>query len=458
MADLRAQTAREAYDGVRGLFLTVCTVLFYVVFGIADAPWGILIANLALGALFWTLLLVVHELGHALVGALTGTVLRFDVGSGPVLIQTEIRGVMVTVRPVPSEGSVLAIVRGRRWWRTRRSAVLVAGVAAELLLLGVVALALPTEALQSAPAVQVAPFTMLLFTTLVGTGFNLLPGVFTRDGVELVTDGLGILETLSLSPTDVDKLRLRADVAFFVTALVDGDAEAAERMLEIASDADTEAIQGLRRLLPLARDLPPDPWEAQGEASDETRETVDLARSHALPAVVLRVRRAGGDPSALLAYWATFEPEEPLLWLHQAMHAGRGGDRGEALRRAEALLERDDLEEGLRGLAGIEAAWLAVAADARHAFPVALERLQALARGPLGPLARSALGAVLVASGRAKDGVKLLQAGEDGAPIDRARQLALLARGLTALGREAEADSALDEARRLDPQSPHLPS
>ncbi len=404
MPDLRNHTAREAYDGVRGLFLTVCTVLFFVGFGIADAPWGIVFANLALGALFWTLLLVVHELGHAIAGALTGTVLRFDVGSGPVLVQTRIRGVDVTIRPVPSEGSVLAVVRGPRWWRTRRAGVLLAGVGAEWLVLLGAFLLLPAAALHSAPSAQVAPFTMLLFTTLVGTGFNLLPGVFTRDGVELVTDGLGILETLSLSVQDVDNLRLRADVAFFVTALVEGDAEAAERMLQLASAADTAAIDGLRSLLPLARDLPAEPWEGHARAGEQTRETFELARSHALPAVLLRVRHAGGDPTALLAYWASFEPDEPLLHLNQAMHAVRRGDAAGALRHAEALLERPDLPVGVRALAEIEAAWLAVAADAQHAWPVAIERLQFLASGPLGPLAQSGLGAVLVANGRWADG------------------------------------------------------
>ena len=353
MLDLRSQTAREAYEGIRVLFLGACTVLFYEVFRAADAPWAILAGNLALGAVFWTVLLVVHELGHAAVGALTGTVLRFDVGNGRALVDTTIRGVRVVIRPFPLEGRVHAIVRGRRLWRARRAAVYVAGVTVEWLVVGVALLLLSDEMLTRPSSSELAPFTMLLFTTIVGTGFNLLPGIVDRDGLEMITDGLGVLEALTMSAEEAESLRRMAEPGEFVGALLAGDAEEAARMLDLAAVSDPELIDALRDLLPLARRERP-PQVDRVFRDDANRELFEGLRGGLAAALALETQRAGGPLDELLEWWQGFAPDEPLLILLRARQSARRGEAGAGVEALTALLASPDLPRDFAPLVSIE--------------------------------------------------------------------------------------------------------
>ena len=454
--DLRGQTAREAYDGARTLFLGGCSILFFVVFGIADAPWGIIAANLALGAVFWTLLLVVHELGHAVVGALTGTVLQFDVGNGEAVIDTTIRGVRVVIRPIPLEGRVHAVVRGRRWWRARRAAVYAAGVAAEWLVVGVALLVLSEEAITRPSSAEIAPFTMLLFMTIVGTGFNLLPAVIVQDGFEMITDGLGVIESLTLSAEEAEELRRLAEPGAVIGALLDGDVAEAERLIDRADGTDPQMVAALRQLLPLARgELPaegPPDWD-----DPSTGALFDKLRTGTAAALALKWQRTGGDLHGLLSWWQGFEADAPLLHLLLARQADRVGASAEGLARLDALLEREDLPPEFRPLVEIEAVWIAIRAGALDRLEALEARMRAFLDGGAAVLARPALGALLVERGQPEEALPLLDtpyAGE--LPADGARRFALVARGLEQLGRRGDADEVAAAARELDPTSPWL--
>ena len=449
--DLRGQTAREAYDGARTLFLGLCSILFFAVFGIADAPWGIIAANLTLGALFWTVLLVVHELGHAAVGALTGTVLRFDVGNGRALIDTTIRGVRVIIRPIPLEGRVHAVVRGARWWRSRRAAVYAAGVAAEWLVVLGALLLLSDEAITRPSSAEIAPFTMLLFMTIVGTGFNLLPAVVVQDGFEMITDGLGVIESLTLSAERAEELRRMAEPAEVVSALMDGDVAEAERMLAMATTSDPQLIDALRGLLPLAHGAIP--AERSREWSDPASAALfDTLRAGLAAAVALKTWRAGHEIGPLLAWWMGFEPEEPLLQLLTARQESRDGAAQNGLDRLDVLLGRDALPEPFRPLVEYERVWLTLLLGGEPD----VEALRSQIDGPNSAIVRPTLGAALVARGQPGDGLPLLDtpyAGE--LPADAARRLAWTARGLRMLGRHEEAGTVGAAARALDAGSPH---
>jgi len=456
MLDLRSQTAREAYEGIRVLFLGACTVLFYEVFRAADAPWAVLAGNLALGAVFWTVLLVVHELGHAVVGALTGTVLRFDVGNGRALVDTTIRGVRVVIRPFPLEGRVHAIVRGRRLWRARRAAVYVAGVTAEWLVVGVALLLLSDEMLTRPSSSELAPFTMLLFTTIVGTGFNLLPGIVDRDGLEMITDGLGVLEALTMSAEEAESLRRMAEPGEFVGALLAGDAEEAARMLDLAAVSDPELIDALRDLLPLARRERP-PQVDRVFRDEANRELFEGLRGGLAAALALQTQRAGGPLDELLEWWQGFAPDEPLLILLRARQSARHGEARAGVEALTTLLASADLPRDFAPLVSIERAWLAIAAERVDLLADLEEELAPWVDGPNATLVRPIVGALQVARGRPDGAVPLLDtpyAGE--LPQDGARRIAMVARALAQQGRGAAADQAREAARQLDPGCPWL--
>ena len=198
--------------------LTRGEVLTLWILGLAFA--GVLLAGLAqtyvpqkLSVLFfivlWPLMLVVHELGHALMAAALGWhVGRISIGFGPVVWEGHIGKTRVTWRVVPIEGFVLPAPATARFAGAKSALIYAAGPGAELLVLGVLVYAVGLDRLLGPGTDVVTVATKTLAIVIVwGAGFNLLP--FATGGG--VSDGLGILLSPFMNRASIEERLLVLD-------------------------------------------------------------------------------------------------------------------------------------------------------------------------------------------------------------------------------------------------------
>ncbi|PID63103.1 MAG: hypothetical protein CR974_02285 [Gammaproteobacteria bacterium] len=155
----------------------------------------------------WVPLLVIHELGHALMAkALGWKVKRIVLGVGKVLVHLRWFGAPVEVRSILLEGFVQIAPRNLRRARLKHALIYFAGPGIELLLFVLIAMALGGfEAFftitNDYTRIALQSFA---FAALVGAVLNLIPqGITTKDG-NTPNDGMGILLCLFSSNMDYE--------------------------------------------------------------------------------------------------------------------------------------------------------------------------------------------------------------------------------------------------------------
>lgn len=158
--------------------------------------------------LFWAPLLVIHELGHALMAKLLGwKVNRIVLGMGKVLFMQRWFNAPVEIRAVPIEGFVQIAPKTLRGARYKHALIYFAGPGIELFCFVLIALYLGGfEALftitNDYTRIVLQSFA---FAALVGAVLNLIPqGVITQAG-STPNDGMGILLCLFSSATDYEQ-------------------------------------------------------------------------------------------------------------------------------------------------------------------------------------------------------------------------------------------------------------
>lgn len=157
--------------------------------------------------LFWIPMLVVHELGHALMAkALGWRVREIVIGFGRDLAQWRIGETLVKIKLAPVEGYVLPAPTRPESVRLKSALIYAAGPGAELLVLALMVAAFGWDGVFG-NATDIFPVAVqsLAIVILLGAGFNLLP--FSTGGG--VSDGLGILSSPFLSESAIE-LRLMA--------------------------------------------------------------------------------------------------------------------------------------------------------------------------------------------------------------------------------------------------------
>lgn len=186
---------------------------------------------------FYGLLTVIHEAGHALMARLVGwRVLRVQLGFGPKLGKPRVGGVEVDLRAFPIVGLVEVApdrVEGARW---KNALIYAAGPGVELAVAAAAASVVGWDAVLSPSAEwAVVIVQSLCLAAVVGAGFNLLP--FTLSSGQ-VTDGMGILRS-PFVPRSV-----------FEAMMIGPEVRAAVAGLDVDPGGALDALEALRRRHP----------------------------------------------------------------------------------------------------------------------------------------------------------------------------------------------------------------
>jgi hypothetical protein len=152
--------------------------------------------------LFWPLLLVLHEAGHALMADLLGWQVRLMViGFGRELWRIHRFRFQVIVLMVPLSGYVMPTPRNLKWPRLKLALIYLAGPGIELMLLALLVGLIGPEVLLSQDlerSVGVIALQSLAVTILAGVVINLIPIPFRTARGTAVSDGLGFLRSFTL--------------------------------------------------------------------------------------------------------------------------------------------------------------------------------------------------------------------------------------------------------------------
>ena len=156
---------------------------------------------------FWVPMLVLHEIGHALVAKLLGWRVReIVIGFGRDIWQGRIGETHIRIKLAPIEGYVLPSPSDARGIRLKSMLVYAAGPGIELLLLGALLFFFGWETVfNDSNEISLIALQSLAVVILIGAGFNLLP--FYSEGA--VSDGMGMISSPFMSDESI-QLRLAA--------------------------------------------------------------------------------------------------------------------------------------------------------------------------------------------------------------------------------------------------------
>ncbi len=179
-------------------------LFFYALIGIIglvlvsvspDSSLGWLLLNLFLLELFVILMIVPHELGHALTGfLLKARVFKVSIGFGRTLISKRLFGWEWEMKAIPLSGATFVYNTSRRLFRLRRFLITLAGPLSNALIVIFLVILVDTAYLSvDFPLHKMHPVYALYLANLLMLVISLLPiksstayGVFPGDGLALI--------------------------------------------------------------------------------------------------------------------------------------------------------------------------------------------------------------------------------------------------------------------------------
>jgi len=213
---------------------TIITILFLAAVFEEYTPQKL---SIIFYVVFWVPMLILHELGHAVVARMVGWRVReIVIGFGRTLWHLQYGETRIKIKLAPIEGYVLPAPVDTDNIRLKSMAIYAAGPGAELLLLALMLMVFGWNTVfNDSDAVSLIALKTLAVVILVGAGFNLLP--FKTDGA--VSDGLGIISSPFMSDEAIEMRLLTIEIRE-IQKMLDRD----------RADLAIEEIQALRQRFP----------------------------------------------------------------------------------------------------------------------------------------------------------------------------------------------------------------
>lgn len=177
--------------------ILVILSFFFVLFLVLELAREFSVAKLSVPffLLSWVVLLVIHELGHAIVARLAGwRVKLICIGTGKILFRLTIFDMPIEFRAIPLSGFVLPEATDNRFPRLKNFFIYAAGPGIEILCVVLLVAVFGSSALlQRTPDVFLIAVQSFCVAALLGVFMNLLPFAHdTKDG-PAASDGLGMI-------------------------------------------------------------------------------------------------------------------------------------------------------------------------------------------------------------------------------------------------------------------------
>jgi hypothetical protein len=209
--DREPLTPSELWSGVLFLLLIIGLFAADVVVDFEPAKLSVL-----LFAVFWVPLLVLHEVGHAVVAALLGWhVGRVVIGMGRPLSRFRVGATPVEIRFFPLEGFVVPVPTNMHLARLKSALIYFAGVGSEILLLGLATVLVgPDVMLTRSNHVGVIALQTMGLVVLVSAFINLVPHTAQSQNGPVANDGLGMIWSFLVPESQfAERIGLRYDEA-----------------------------------------------------------------------------------------------------------------------------------------------------------------------------------------------------------------------------------------------------
>jgi hypothetical protein len=186
---------------------TIITILFLAAVFEEYTPQKL---SIIFFVVLWVPMLILHELGHAIVARMVGwRVKEIVIGFGRTLWKWKIGETILKIKLAPIEGYVLPAPVDTSNVRLKSMAIYAAGPGIELLLLVLLLILFGWDTVfNNSDAVSLIALKTLAVVILVGAGFNLLP--FKTEGA--VSDGLGILSSPFMTNEAIEMRLLTFDM------------------------------------------------------------------------------------------------------------------------------------------------------------------------------------------------------------------------------------------------------
>lgn len=177
--------------------ILVILSFFFLLFLVLELASRFTVAKLSVPFFFlsWTLLLVIHELGHAAAAKLLGwKVEAISIGLGRQIATFSLRSCRVDLRLIPLAGFVVPRPRNLICPRLKYFLIFAAGPGIELLLVGLLVLGFGSaELLSRTESVALIAVQSFCVAALWGALFNLVPFPHRSEEGTSWSDGLGMI-------------------------------------------------------------------------------------------------------------------------------------------------------------------------------------------------------------------------------------------------------------------------
>jgi tetratricopeptide (TPR) repeat protein len=169
-----------------------------------DGTLGWILCNMALFQLIEALLIIPHELGHAIAARCLGMrVLKIEIGSGQILWTQKLLGMLWEFKKVPYGGITSFLNTSKYRYRLRHFLVFSCGPLANLLLI-ILLLQIPQSlVLKIIPGTRISPGFLFYCANAWLLFINLFPFSSLVNGQKLPNDGLQMLTVFFLSQQTV---------------------------------------------------------------------------------------------------------------------------------------------------------------------------------------------------------------------------------------------------------------